>query len=302
MKYRGKYNLQENLYRGKGMNLLNENNLQPRVTAGWIAEVKVCKHLGADLNVHQMAGRPTAANSETDIAGHAAECKSGEVTRSRGFANPNFDPEKKESRSNKKTISKDAIAVFAELTENMDAAYASDVQQLNRYLKSLRKASVEAGTPFKTAEIQAGVGTFRRATNPDKIKPFVRGGGKDGADQEYVASIPDLDTVGPDGEIIPGSGLTMDELKSQIASVYFAKNSTLYCVCGDDIYKFTETADLLDECVYGSFGAYRTRDDGRAGGYGVTVRFPLDKATKVGTVSDADANAYLKAKGSTCTI
>ena len=73
-------------------------------------------------------------------------------------------------------------------------------------------------------------------------------------------------------------------------------------VCGDDIYKYTETEKLLDECVYGSFGAYRTRDDGRAGGYGVTVRFPLDKAEKVGSVSNAEANAYLKEKGSTCTI
>ena len=307
MKYNGKYSLKENLYRGRGMRLLKEGETQPRVTAGWIAEVKVCKYLGADLNEYQMEGSPTAANQDTDIPGHEAECKSGTISNSGGFANPQFNPEKPESAKNRKTISKPAIAVFAELTENMDAGYASELKQLNRYLKALREASVAAGTQFKTAEVQAGVSTFRSAKNPQAIKPFKKGAGPVGpdgkpTDQQKVASIPDLDTIGPDGELVPGSGITMDELKEKIAAVYFAKNSTLYCVVGDDIYKFSETDKLLDSCVYGSFGAYRSRKDKRAGGWGVTVRFPLDMGSKVGSCTKAEAQAYLVSQGSTAVI
>lgn len=260
MKYKGKYSLNENLLKGKGMRLLKEMP-QARSSAfgnTWAAECRVATHLGADLNDQQKKGKFTPPGNSSDIVGQDCEVKSGSAVTARKGA---FAGER-------------IIRLEAELTKGLGDTYESDLSQAYRFIKR----SIDGR--MSKSDFEASVGDFRLASQVG-----TKGKGRDGRGEGYVPSVPDMEKA-----------LSTSELGLMVADSYLMGNATVYVVDGEDVYEFP-TAGLSDKIGIGSLEEYRyNKKTGDTSGFSYTLELPLEHATKH-TVTNAEASAHIKAKG-----
>ena len=79
MKYKGKYSISENIYRGRGMGLLSEGG-DTTWGGGWASEVTATKHFGGTLKSMHLDGKhQPGGNSKSDIDIPGGEDKTIEV-------------------------------------------------------------------------------------------------------------------------------------------------------------------------------------------------------------------------------
>lgn len=286
MKLKSKYSLNENLYKGRGLGLLKEE-AQARGRAfgnTWAAEVRVAAHYGADLNVHQKAGKFTPPGASEDVAGTDAEVKSGVMVQPRGKNHP--------------FRGKKVVRLEAELTSGLGGDYNSVLSQVLRYIRRSTNGRLSS------TDIAAIVADWRGATNPDDIQPFrsaesMRGeenrprginpetGRESFIDQQGISSIPDLE----------GEGITMEALGKMIAGEYLGANSKIVVVHGENCYEFTKNDALMDAIGIGALSEYRyDKDSNKTSGLSSKLTLPVELASATYKVDNAKAVAHLKSQ------